>query len=87
MKMTDGTRTIVIEIRRWNGTGYDPDWSMDYFGAGSMAYNVDADCYIVQDVQYCIDMAKSASEDGACYRKLNGDIVRDNDMQVFVWDV
>lgn len=87
MKMTDGTRTIVIEIRQWNGTGYDPDWSMDYFCAGSLAYNADADCYIVQDVQYCIDMARAAGEDGACYHNVNGDIVQDNDMQVFVWDV
>lgn len=85
MKMTDGARTIVIEIKRWNGTGYDPDWSADYFKAGSLPY--DADCYIVQDVQYCIDMARSAGEDGARCRNINGDIVQDNDMQVFVWDV
>lgn len=87
MKMTDGTRTIVIEIRRWNGTGYDPDWSVDYFSAGSLVYNADTDCYIVQDVQHCIDVAKSASEDGACYRNIDGDIVQDNDMRVLVWDV
>ena len=26
MKMTDGKRTVLILIHRWNGSGYDPDF-------------------------------------------------------------
>ena len=34
MKITDGKKTVEIRIQRWNGSGYDPDWSNDYFPPG-----------------------------------------------------
>ena len=65
MKLTDGKKTVEIKIQRWNGSGYDPDWSADYFAAGSLPYNVETDTYTVEDVDYCIETANEASEDGA----------------------
>lgn len=85
MKLTDGKKTVEIKIQRWNGSGYDPDWSADYFAAGSLPYNVETDTYTVEDVDYCIETANEASEDGACGKyDENGDLVRDEDMFVFV---
>ena len=57
MKMTDGKKTINITMREWNGSGYNPDWSNDFFDAGSLSYDAAKDAYIVEDVDYCIDQA------------------------------
>ena len=89
MKITDGKKTVEIKIQRWNGSGYDPDWSTDYFGAGKLPYNEETDTYTVDDVDYCIDMANAADEDGACctYDAESGEFVRDDDMCVFVTEL
>lgn len=50
MKLTDGKKTVEIKIQRWNGSGYDPDWSADYFNAGSLPYDEETDTYTVEDV-------------------------------------
>lgn len=85
MKITDGKKTVDIRIMRWNGSGYDPDWSADYFGAGALAYDEDLGAYIVDDVDYCVDMANSDDEEGACAMyDDDGNVVRDPDMMVFV---
>lgn len=85
MKLTDGKKTVEIKIQRWNGFGYDPDWSADYFTAGSLPYDEETDTYTVEDVDYCIEIANEATEDGACGKyDENGDLVRDEDMFVFV---
>ena len=57
MKITDGKKTVSIILTTWNGTGYDPDWSNDFFNAGSLEYNDETDTYTVNDVDYCIDQA------------------------------
>lgn len=83
--ITDEKRTVEITIQRWNGSGYDPDWSQDYFNAGSLPYDEEKGAYIVPDVQYCIDMANDTGEEGArCRYDENGDLVPDEDMCVFV---
>lgn len=89
MKITDGKKTVEIKIQRWNGSGYDPDWSNDYFTAGALPYNEDTDTYTVDNVDYCIDAANSADEDGACctYDAEAGEFVRDEDMCVFVTEL
>lgn len=88
MKITDGKKTVEIEIRRWNGSGYDPDWSADYFQAGSLPYDEEHETYTVDDVDYCIEMANSAGEDGACCRyDEDGELVPDEDMTVFVTEL
>ena len=65
MKITDGKRTVEINIMTWNGTGYGPDWAGEYFNAGALAYDEENDAYTVQDVQYCINMAEGTGEEGA----------------------
>lgn len=84
MKLTDGTKTVEISIRRWNGSGYDPDWANDFFNAASLPYDEETDTYTVADVDYCIDMAqtearKTVGEDGE-------DVI-DEDMMVFVEEI
>lgn len=89
MKITDGKKTVEIRIQRWNGSGYDPDWSNDYFTAGALPYNEDTDTYTVDNVDYCIDAANSADEEGACctHDAESGEFVRDEDMCVFVTEL
>ena len=36
MKMTDGTRTVEITMRKWTDHGYTPDFSNDFFDAGGL---------------------------------------------------
>ena len=86
MKLTDGKRTVEITIHRWNGSGYDPDWSQDYFGAGVLHYNEEKDAYCVDDVQYCIDMANGTDPEGACYggEDEEGNYIADEEMCVDV---
>ena len=85
MKLTDGKKTVEIRIQRWNGSGYDPDWSADYFNAGTLPYDEETDTYTVEDVNYCIETANEASEDGACGKyDEDGSLIRDEDMFVFV---
>ena len=85
MKLTDGKKTAEINIQRWNGSGDDPDWSADYFNAGSLPYDEETDTYTVENVDYCIETANKTNEDGACGKyDENGDLVRDEDMFVFV---
>lgn len=88
MKITDGKKTVEIEIRRWNGSGYDPDWCADYFQAGSLPYDEENETYTVDDVDYCIEMANSTGEEGACCRyNEDGELVPDEDMTVFVTEL
>lgn len=88
MKITDGKRTVEIVIHRWNGSGFDPDWSNDYFGAGRLPYDPETDTYTVPDVGYCIDMAKGQDDEGACCMcNEDGEIVPDPDMVVDVTEI
>ena len=64
MKITDSKRTVEIRMMIWQGTGYSPDWSNDFFDAGLLPYNEETDSYTVADVDYCIDAAQEwADED------------------------
>lgn len=57
MKMQDKTRKVKIELCVWDGNGYGPDFSQDFFEAGGLKHNDETDCYIVPDIEYCIDQA------------------------------
>ena len=61
MKMTDGTRTVEITMRKWTDHGYTPDFSNDFFDAGGLPLvwieHLNAEVYKVDDVKYCIDQA------------------------------
>ncbi len=62
MKITDGKKTVNIRMMVWEGSGYSPDWSQDFFEAGSLPYNEDTDTYTVDDVDYCIEQAMEWKE-------------------------
>lgn len=57
MKLTDGKRTVEITIMMWEKDHYTPDSSIDFFDAGSLPFDADADAYVVKDVEYCIEQA------------------------------
>lgn len=57
MTITDGKRTVEIRMMIWNGTGYGPDWSNDFFNAGLLPCD-DEGVYTVPNVEYCIDAAQ-----------------------------
>ena len=57
MKITDGKKTVEIRMMTWQGSGYSPDWSLDFFCAGSLPYDDETDTYTVEDVDYCIEQA------------------------------
>lgn len=80
MKITDGKKTVEIRIQKWNGSGYDPDWSIDYFSAVSLPYDEETDTYTVYDVDDSIDTAvyELTDEDSEFY---------DEDMRVFVDEI
>lgn len=84
MKITDGSRTVEIRIQRWNGSGYDPDWSVDFFEAGALPYDEETDTYTVEDVDYCINMAQTEAR---MITNEDGEDVVDEDMMVFVEEI
>ncbi len=85
IKITDGKKTVEIRICRWNGSGYDPDWSTDYFNAGSLPFDPETETYTVDNVDYCIAMAQDGGEEGARAKfDEDGNAVPDEDMFVFV---
>ena len=53
MKLTDGKKTIEIIMT----VGDSPDWSMDFFNAGSLECDEESHVFYVQDVDYCIEQA------------------------------
>ena len=57
-RLSDGKRVVEITMNEWTGTGYTPDWSNDFFNVGCLPYDEENDCYIVDDIEYCIDQAK-----------------------------
>ena len=57
MKITDGKKTVKIRMMVWQGSGYSPDWSQDFFDAGLLPYDDENDVYKVGNVDYCIEQA------------------------------
>ena len=59
MKITDGKKTVNIRMQQFDiFAGFSPDWSLDFFDAGSLPYDEETETYFVQDVDYCIDQAE-----------------------------
>lgn len=57
--LTDGKNTVKITMNVWEGDGYSPDWSQDFFEVGSLPRRETSRGieYIVEDVSYCTDQA------------------------------
>ena len=56
-RFTDGTKTIELEMRVWNGFDYDPAFENEFFDVGGLEYDANEDAYIVEDVEYLIEQA------------------------------
>lgn len=50
MKLTDGTKTISIQMLMLTDAGFTPDYAPDFFEAGNLGYDDDQSAYIVGDV-------------------------------------
>lgn len=57
-RLTDGKRTIEITMATWDGSGWSPDWSVDFFECGGLEYDDESNAYTVDDVNYCIEQAQ-----------------------------
>ena len=60
MKITDGKKTVEITMKIWKGfnTGYSPNWSNDFFNAGTLPYDDEEDVFEVDDVDSYIEAAE-----------------------------
>ena len=58
IRLTDGKKTVEIEMCDWTGSGYTPDWSRDFFEVGGLPYDDENNVYIVDDVDYCVEQAR-----------------------------
>lgn len=80
MKITDGKKTVNIRMMTWEGSGYSPDWSLDFFEAGGLPYDEEKDVYTVENVDYCIEQAEEWKNTNTGF---NGDQPQENN-QVFI---
>ena len=71
MKLTDGKRIIEIKMknRNYKTNNYGPDFSKEFFKAGSLEYSEKDQAYKVKDVEYCIEQVKDFREGAGEYRK------------------
>lgn len=60
MKLTDGKRSVEIRMMYWEGNGYSPDFSDDFFADRPHQFDDEGFC-IVDDVEYCIDAAEECA--------------------------
>lgn len=56
-RLYDGKKIAEITMCIWDGNGWTPDWSNDFYDIGLMEYDEDHDAYKVDDVDYCIEQA------------------------------
>ena len=50
---------VEIEMKTWkeDQSQYTIDWSNDFFEVGSLKRDEEAEAYLVDDVEYCIEQA------------------------------
>lgn len=74
--LTDGKRTVGITMMVWEGNGYSPDWSQDFFEVGVLPRRetVRGVEYIVDNVDYCIDQANNWECRSGDYREDETDV-------------
>ena len=56
-RLYDGKKIAEIKMCIYDGNGWTPDWSNDFFEIGGLEYDEEHDAYKVQDVDYCIEQA------------------------------
>lgn len=60
-KFFDGKNILEITIQEWNGSGYTPDWSADFFEAGRFTFNDSIDAHVItldDSLEYMIEYAE-----------------------------
>ena len=73
IKLKDNTRTIEISMREYRFDQLRPDWASDFYDVGLLPMDENSEAYIVEDVDYCIDMALD-------WKYARGDFQEDNDV-------
>ena len=61
MLLKDKYSEVRITMKMWDYCEWSPDFSNDFFNAGTLPTETDDDgdiCYIVPDVLYCIEQAQ-----------------------------
>lgn len=56
-RLYDGKKIAEITMNVWDGNGYTPDFSLDFFEVGALPYDEEKDAYVVDDVDYCVEYA------------------------------
>lgn len=77
MRIADNRRIVDIEMVIRKGDGYSPDWSADFFEAGSLVYDDERDVFVVDDVDYCIACAQDWASEDESYRLFVEDVTND----------
>ena len=84
MRLFDNTKMVEIRIQKWNGNGYDPDWSQDFFEAAGLEFDEEKNAYRVDDVDYCIEQANDMKNHvGDFYDGEDPD----EDMEIFIEEI
>lgn len=74
---TDGTRTVAIDLKTWNGNGYSPDFSADFYDVGILKNVGDpggTPIYKVKDIGYLIDRAQDLIYGGGDFETPSPDV-------------
>lgn len=60
MKLTDGKKTVEIKMYYYDGKSgsLGADWSGEILYDGRMEIDEEAEAYVVDDVDYCVDYAE-----------------------------
>lgn len=69
-RLYDGKKIAEITMNTWTGNGYTTDFSLDFFEVGALPYDEKREAYVVDDVDYCIEMAED-------WKNSKGDFVND----------
>lgn len=60
-KFTDGKQYVDLYMGYWQNDHYTPDFSNDFFDVGLLKMDDDG-FYIVEDIEYCIEMMEDWCE-------------------------
>ncbi len=75
MRLVDKNNMVMdIKLRMWDGTQYSPDFSSDFFDAGSLPFIDGLNAHFVEDVDYCRDQAMDWKNAEGDYREWDNDI-------------
>lgn len=74
-KFFDGKNILEITIQERTGSGYTPDWSADFFGAGRFTFNGSIDAHVIN----CDDSLEYMIEYAEDWENCRGDFYEDED--------